>query len=198
MIEDKKMYELTNIDGYNDGFEDWEDDYNLIQKEDWTGLLKLRKERAKKNPNNIYDQWRYGEALVLNKKFNEAVEFLTPIYFKNPDFDDAIHTILDALYSMGKTENDFNWMGKPFILKLDKKTRDLCVDFLKNRRKRISLSEINNHLLIKGAYLTFNESELANDLMNDPRFDIIGDKSYFWDLEVKLSKRKSIESNRIK
>ncbi len=33
-------------DEYNDGFEDWEEDHDLIQKNDWNGLLKLRKQRA--------------------------------------------------------------------------------------------------------------------------------------------------------
>lgn len=184
------MNGLKNIDDHNNGFEDWEDDYNLIQKKDWIGLLKLRKARANKHPHDIYDQWRYGEALVLNKKFNEAIEFLTPIYFENPDFDDVIHIILDALFSQGKTENDFKWIEKPLILRLDSKIKDMCADFLKNRRKEISLTEVYNHLLIKGAYLGFNETELGDNLIKDSRFEFEGDKSYFWDLKVKLSKKK--------
>jgi hypothetical protein len=37
---------------YNDpyGVEDWEDDKILYEEEDWPSLLKLREERAKKNP----------------------------------------------------------------------------------------------------------------------------------------------------
>ena len=100
--------ELNNYD-----FEEWEGDYQLIQEEDWVGLVKLRKWKAEKNPGDLHCQWRVGEALVFNQEFKQALDFLTPIYKKEPEYGDVIHSILDALYGLGKTENDFDWIEKP-------------------------------------------------------------------------------------
>jgi len=67
-------------ENFYDDFEDWEDDANLFYKEDWKGLLQLREERARRHPEDLSAQQRYGEALILNKKYSEAIEFLTPLY----------------------------------------------------------------------------------------------------------------------
>jgi len=84
----------------------------------------------------LHLQWRYGEALVYNQELNSALEFLTPIYKRDPEHMDVIHSILDALYGLRKTENDFEWIEMPIVLKLDEHTKKLCEDFLKKKRKR--------------------------------------------------------------
>ena len=83
-----------NFDNYD--FEEWEGDYQLIQEEDWAGLVKLRKYKAEKNLHDLHSQWRYGEALVFNQEFQKALNFLTPIYKNEPEYEDVIHSILDA------------------------------------------------------------------------------------------------------
>ena len=176
----------------DDDFESWEGDYYLIEAKDWKGLLKLRKERAEKNKHDCYDQWRYGEALVLNKQYNEAIEFLTPLHNKYPDFSDVTGTIIDALYGLGKSEGDFNWKEKPEVLKLDDKTKKICISLLKNKRKPVSLSNIYCDLLIQSDRLSFNEEDLCLFLKNDKRFDFHGEPSdKFWsmDLKIKLTKK---------
>ena len=62
------------------GLEDWEDDMILYEKEDWPSLLKLREESAIKNPTDLYAQQRFTEALNLNKRFADTLEFITPLY----------------------------------------------------------------------------------------------------------------------
>jgi len=52
-----------------DGFEDWEDDYELFSKEDYEGLKNLKQMMAENNPGDIHAQWRLGEAHVLCKEF---------------------------------------------------------------------------------------------------------------------------------
>lgn len=173
------------------GIEDWEDDYNLVEKEDWAGLLKLRDERAKKKPSDLYAQQRFAEALNLNKKYRETLDFISPIYEKNYESGFGISEIMDALFGLEKTEDDFNWITKPIILKLDDYSLNLCLATLKGRRKYISLTDIYMNILMQADYLTFNAKELAEFLLQKPNlFDVKGDKNYFFDIELKMKKKK--------
>jgi len=178
-----------NSENDYDDFEDWEDDANLIDKEDWKGLLKLRLERARNQPENLCAQDRYGEALVLNRKYLEAIEFLTPFYKKYYDEGFGINWIMDALIGLGKTENDYNWIIKPKVLRLDKFTIDLCIKILKGRRKHTEIIDLYILLMNEVDYLTFNEDELSKFLLKDvDNFTFMGDISIFWDLQIKIKK----------
>jgi hypothetical protein len=189
-MPNKIKYDCENPDvDIEDWCEDWEEDYQLFEKEDWKGLLKLRKIMAERNTDDIYAQWRYGEALILNKQYKAAIEFLTPIYKEEPDYLDVVHTILDALFESGKTENDFDWIKKPEIMRLDKTTLDHCENLLKGKRKGIPVYQIHADLSLPGAYLTFDEEELLDALSKDERFSITGDRNVIWDLMIKLSRR---------
>lgn len=179
------------MDYYNDnaGLEDWEDDNILFEKEDWVRLLNLRHQRAKKQPSDLYAQQRYAEALILNKMYKEAIDFLNPLYQENHESGFGINEIIDALFGLGKTENDFAWIEKPTVLKLDKKTFDICVNFLKGKRKHISLLKVYEYLLFQADYLAFNEDKLSGFLVKDNKtFDFKGDKKIFWDIDIKLNK----------
>jgi len=172
------------------GFEDWEHDKILYEKEDWVGLLKLREKRAKKQPSDLYAQLRFAEILNINKKYEEALDFITPIYQKNYESGVGIHEIIDALYGLGKSENDFDWKIKPNVLKLDSDTLKLCVDFLKPKRKARSVVEIYGELIMNADYCTFNEKRLAEFLVNHPeKFDIKKESEYFLDIELKIKRR---------
>ena len=173
----------------NKDFEEWEDDYQLIQEEDWAGLVKLRKQKAKKNFHDLHSQWRYGEALVLNKEFKQALEFLIPLYKREPDYPDVIHSILDSLYGLGKTEKDFDWIKKPEVLRLNNKTKNLCKNFYKNKRKPIPFLSLYEHLILQSDYLAFKEKGLCVYLKTDELFEFSGDEIEFWDVEVKLLKK---------
>jgi hypothetical protein len=173
----------------NYDFEEWEGDYQLIQEEDWAGLVKLRKQKAKIFPFDLHMQWRYGEALVLNQEFKQALEFLTPIYKNEPEFDDVIHSILDALFGLGKTEKDFDWIEKPLVLNLNNETKSLCKDFLKKKRKPIPFLSLYEHLILQSHYLSFKEKDLCEYLKTDELFEFSSDEKEFWDVDVKLLKK---------
>jgi len=155
-----------------DDFESWEGDYYLIEAEDWEGLLRLRHARAQKNSNDCYDQWRYGEALVFNKQYEDAIEFLADLHYEYPDFTDVSITLLDALYALGKNEEDFDWEEKPDVLKLDDNALQNCISLLKNKRKPVSISDIYCDLRNHADYLAFKEKDLFLLLKNDKRFEI--------------------------
>jgi hypothetical protein len=175
----------NDFDNYD--FEEWEGDYQLIQEEDWAGLVKLRKHKAEKYPNDLQSQWRYGEALVYNQEFEQALSFMTPIYKKEPGYSDVVHSILDALLGLGKTENDFEWIEKPIVLKLDEQTKIFCANFLKNKKKPTRFYDLIEHFIFQSYYLTFKEEELCAFLKKDKRF-VFTNEEEFWDVKIKLSK----------
>jgi len=172
----------------NYDFEEWEGDYQLIQEENWAGLVKLRKQKAEKHLHDLYSQWSYGESLVFNQEFERALEFLTPIYLKEPDSIDVIHSILDALYGLGKTETDFVWIEKPVVLKLNDETKNLCKNFLKNKRKPIPFISLYEYLIFQSYYLIFKEKDLYVYLKTDGLFKFSGNEKEVWDVNIKLKK----------
>jgi len=172
------------------GLEDWEDDKILFEKEDWPNLLKLREERAKRNPSDLYGQQRFAEALNLNKRFADTLEFITPLYRDNYEVGFGIDEIIEALKGLNKSENDYDWIVKPTIIKLDSDSLSLCVDFLKPKRKPSSVSDIYCDLVMRGDYIDFNEEELAKFLFENPDiFDIKKSSEYFWDMDIKLKRK---------
>jgi hypothetical protein len=173
----------------NYDFEEWEGDYQLIEEKNWVGLVKLRKQRAEKRHYDLHSQWSYGEALILNQKFKQALEFLTPIYKREPNYLDVIYSILDALYGLGKTENDFDWVKKPEVLKLNDETINLCKIFLKKKRKPISFLSLCEHLFIQFDYLKFQEKDLYEYLKIDRSFEFSDNEKKFWDVDIKLLKK---------
>lgn len=165
-LRGKEFDENTDDDEY----EDWEDDYELFSKRDYEGLKKLRQIMAKNNPEDIHAQWRLGEAYVLCKDHNKAIDYLEPLYRNNPDNDDIVHSILDALFALDKSERDFKWFSVPKILRLNKEVSDFCYNYLKGKRKARELDDVVCQLLVEG-YITFNEEELLNYLIQDGRFE---------------------------
>jgi hypothetical protein len=172
------------------GLEDWEDDKILFENEDWINLLELREERAKNAPSDLYAQQRFAEALNLNKRFADTLDFITPIYHNNYETGFGIHEIIDALYGLGKSENDFNWIVKPKVIKLDSDALKLCVDFLKLKRKPSSITDLYCDLIMHGDYSSFDEEQLGAFLLkNINTFEIKSDSVYFWDMKIKLKRK---------
>ncbi|MDR3584321.1 MAG: hypothetical protein P4L59_03255 [Desulfosporosinus sp.] len=157
-----------------DDYEDWEDDYSLLNEGDYEGLKRLRQEIAKGNPEDIDAQWRLGEAYVLCKEYERAIDFFIPLYKKDPDNINIEYSILDALFALGKMERDFNWVSVPNVIRLNNEVSDFCYDYLKRRRNGKELDDIFFQLMVEG-YLTFNKEELLNNLIKDGRFEFKND-----------------------
>ncbi len=171
-------------------FEDWEDDRILFEKEDWVGLLKLREDRAKNQPSDLYAQQRFAEILNISKKHKKALDLITPLYQKNHKSGFGVHEIINALYGLGKSENDFNWISKINVLNLDPITLELCVDYLKPKRKTINIIEIYNELIINADYCNFDEQRLAEFLVNHPeKIEIKRDSENFLDIQLKIKRK---------
>jgi tetratricopeptide (TPR) repeat protein len=166
--------------------EDWEDDHYYYDKQDWKGLLKLRERYAKLNENDLYAQWRLGEAYILNGEYQKAIEILSNLHIKYPDFLDVQYSILDALFALNKTEKDFKWIERPTVILLDKDILDRCYDYLKNKRKPRTISDLYSGFVMLQGYVRFSEKEIFESLVTDGRFIVDGDGEYTFDTKVKV------------
>lgn len=152
-----------------DEFEAWEPLVEFREKEDYAGLVEYCKHRAERFPDDPYAQFYLGEAYALNGEYEKAIEFLSHHHKKQPWNIDFQHVVLDALFALGKNENDFNWIEKPVVLRMSDDILDACYHFLKPKRKSRSVLEIHTHFVTKG-YLLFTEEELFKALTEDERF----------------------------
>jgi len=153
----------------SDDFEEWETDYELREKEDWPGLVEYCKQRAERLPDDPYAQYYLGNAYVLNGEYDKALEFLSEHHRRQPWNPDYHGVILDALYALGKTEDDFDWVQEPVILKMSTEILDACYEFLRSRRKPRSVNELYTRFVMEG-YLLFTEEDLLKALLEDGRF----------------------------
>jgi hypothetical protein len=173
----------------NYDFEEWESDAVFVENEDWIALLKLRQNIASKRPNDLYAQQRYSEALIFNKKFQDAIDVLTPLYHDNYKDGFGVVEIIQALIGLGKTENDYNWIIKPRILKLDKNTLDLCIVFMKSKDNFIKFYDLYEYLMLDADCLLFEDEELLEFLIEESGvFEFIGDISFCFDVKLKLKR----------
>ena len=141
----------------------------MKEKEDYPGLVGYCKQRAERFPDDPYAQHNLGEAYVLNGEYEKAIEFLSEHHKHQPDNPDYHHVLLDALYALGKTEDDFDWVQKPVILRMSTEIVDACYEFLRSRRKPRSVNELYTRFVMKG-YLLFTDEELLKALSEDSRF----------------------------
>lgn len=203
----KKMKEKSNIikfpanrskspashDGYHHEFHDfeaWEVLVELREAEDYPGLVRYCKRRAERFPDDPYSQFYLGEAYVLNGEFKKGIEFMSEHHKKHPWNSDYQHVILDALFALGKTEDDFNWVKRPAVLRMSTDIVDTCYEFLKRKRKPRSIMELHTQFIAEG-YLLFSEQDLLKALLNDGRFEVDKPDSEFWaEISVVRKKRK--------
>ena len=171
-------------------FEVWEIESTLYDQEDWIGLLDLYKRLVEQDPTDLRRQEKYAIALNLNDKYEETIKLLEPLYRKNYNIGFGVSEIMEALLGLNKTEDDFDWVIKPRILKLDQETINLCAEFFKRKRKPRPISDIYSHLLIKADFLNFDVESLAKYLSNFSNlFEIIKESPDYQNVQIKLKKK---------
>jgi len=173
------------IDNYDT--EPWEQDANLYEKEDWKGLLKLRKEYVIKHPSDLYTQKQYIEALILNKKYSDAINYVTPLYDKYYETGFGVGQIIEALVGLGKTENDFNWKIKPKILRLNKNILEICIQQLRTKKEPVTINELYLDIIIDSDYTMFEQDSFFDFLKtNKDLFVFTGDIDFCLGTKIKL------------
>lgn len=91
------------------------------------------------------------------------------VHQQHPDIDAFQHIILDALFTLGRTESDFAWVAAPCFLRLGEAVMDMCYDYLQPKRKPRDVGELETELSMRG-YLTFSPGDLFKALTEDLRF----------------------------
>ena len=146
----------------------------MRDKEDYPSLVEYCKQRAERFHDDPCAQYYLGEAYVLNGEYEKAIEFLSEHHRRHPDNPDIQHLILDALFALGKTDDDFDWVQRPVILRMSSYTLKSCYEFLKSKRKPRSVNELYNRFVMEG-YLLFTEEDLMKALSEDGRFVVEDD-----------------------
>jgi tetratricopeptide (TPR) repeat protein len=154
-------------------FEWWEIIYELKQEEDWPGLIRYYQKEVRHNPDDYYAQVGLGEAYLLNGEYQKAIDYLAEVHREIPESEDPQHFILKALFALGKDENDFDWVEKPVVLRLNEEVLERCYQYLRPKRKPRDVYEIYTGLERK-AYLTFDREALYEALKEDERFKVEG------------------------
>jgi tetratricopeptide (TPR) repeat protein len=156
-----------------DYFESWEVYAELCEQCDYEKLVAYCESEVERDPNDLHALERLGEAYVLNGDYTKAIRSMARCHHECPDIGSFQRIILDALFAMGKTENDFDWSKTPVVLRLDRKVCDWCYDFLRPKRKPRSAAELYSELCFQG-YLNFSEDDLMQTLQKDGRFLVVG------------------------
>jgi tetratricopeptide (TPR) repeat protein len=150
-------------------YEEWETEAEFFAKKDWGELVKYRYRQAERYPDDPYCQWSLGEAYVLNKEYQRAIHFLTSLHEKYPDHQDIQYSLLDALFAIGKDENAVDWIKRPIVFRLNSAVLDFCHEFLKRKRKPITVYDLHIDLYGVG-YPVFNDRQLMQFLGEDKKF----------------------------
>ncbi|HCE44669.1 MAG TPA: hypothetical protein DET40_14090 [Lentisphaeria bacterium] len=165
-------------DGYadeSDDFEAWEAYAELLENKDYPGLVAYCERVVARHPEDLYAQERLGDAYVLDGQYEMAIQAMGSIHRKFPDIDAFQHVILDALFALGKTEDDYEWVAAPSVLRLGKPVLDMCYEFLRPRRKPRDVAFLEIDLMRHG-YLAFSCELLLNALLADSRFVVQPDR----------------------
>lgn len=133
-----------------DDMEEWEADAEFFYQGDWKGLAEYRRQKAEKYPDDPDCQWSLGEAYVLNKEYEKAINFLYDLHKKYPDDLNIQHSLLDALFAIGKDKTAIDWIVKPKILRLNNDVLKDCYNYLKAKRKPRTVHELYLELCCEG------------------------------------------------
>jgi len=80
----------------------------LLDTDNHPGLVQHWREILERDPSDINAVLALAEAFVLNSQYQDSIAMLTPYYRQAPEESLYAHAILDALFAMGKTSQDFS------------------------------------------------------------------------------------------
>jgi len=167
---DPRHFDDERDDEFDDLLEGWAPLVALREKGDIPALVDYCERMAERYPDDPHWQFELGEAYVLNGEYQRAIDFLTPHYRKESDYGDYHHVILDALFALGKNEDDYDWVQKPAVLRMSKEILDACHDYLTPKRKPRPVADLFIRLISCGEYAVFDEDDLLTELLQDDRF----------------------------
>ena len=105
----------------SEDFEAWEAHFELHGQRDYPSLVALCERGVASMPGDLFALERLGEAYVLNGQYQKALDTIGQFHHQHPDLRCFQHIILDALFAMGKTEDDYPWESRPEVLRIGSK-----------------------------------------------------------------------------
>lgn len=100
----------------------------------------------------------------------EAYARLSILHREEPSRFEIQELLLDVLFGLGLDENDFRWVERPRVVRLDRSTRDrIDLHLRRTGPKDVHLLRFE---LFHREYLCFDEETLAAHLRLDPRFEV--------------------------
>ena len=171
-----------------DDGEAWEVYEELLKNEDYPGLVEFCQREVVRDPEDLHAQERMGEAYVLDGQYHKAIVTMGEVHRKFPDIDSFQHLILDALFAAGKTENDYDWVLEPSVLRISRAVLDDCHEYLRPKLKPRDVAELSFELM-KAGCLTFSDEELLRALAEDGRFVIESGRVPGWE-QVRVRRKR--------
>jgi len=173
----------------NEDFEAWEAHAELHERRDYPNLVALCEREVAGMPGDLYALERLGHAYVLNGQHQKALDTMGRCHREHPDISSFQRIILDALFAMGKTEDDYPWESRPEVLRLSSKVADFCYEYLRPKRKPRSVLDLYTQLFIK-AYTAFTEEDLLAFLKSESRFLVEEDAPWGSVISIKRKRRR--------
>ncbi len=152
-------------------------DYELREKEDYKGLIGHYQTIFEWASDGVLGLHQLGEAYVLNGEPEKAIELLSEPHRQHPRNREFQRVILDALFALGKDEDDFEWVERMPIYRLDASVLDRCYGYLNGRRKPRTVHELQCEITLDG-YCVFTPQELLEAISVDERFVV--EEEDFW------------------
>jgi tetratricopeptide (TPR) repeat protein len=175
-------------DDFYDGCEAWGIYAELFYAKNYQALVEYCKREVKRNPDDPYSKYRLGEAYVLNGQYKAAIDFMGTCHREVPEHPSFQHIILDALFALGKTEDDFAWLSKPKVLRLNSGILDQCYGCLLPKRKPRDVEDLRISFMADG-YVTFSHDDFVQALTDDGRF-IVEDADSPYSARVRVRRQK--------
>ncbi len=153
----------------------------LYDAEDWQGLVRLRTRALERHPDDVDFRHSLAQAHLLAAEPERALEIAGSCHRERPDDPWIEDTVLDALFALGCTEDDYPWAGEtPPVQRLD----GSCLEEVSAYLARVEGDEYLSpeardetrdllaiyYSLANEAYVTFEPAELLAALEEDPRF----------------------------
>ncbi len=164
-------------------FESWEEHYDLYQQKDWPALVEYCESEVRRCPDDLHAAERLADAYLRNGDYDKAIEFSGKIHREEPDISSFQHRILDALRALGKSEDDFDWVVPPEIVRLTLEFADRCYEFLRPKRTPRSIYDLTSEVGCH-KYCAFSDDDLLQFLSQDARFNVVGDSPVTADISV--------------
>jgi len=162
-------------------------EYELYSREDWAALVRLRERQLSRHPDDVHVRLSLAEAHLLGGEPAQALELASECHRREPDDPWIEDTLLEALFALGRTEEDYPWPGEPpAVHRLDE---ELLVRIDERLRAEGEPREVGLlfYQLCDEAFTPFDLGELFAALVADPRFVTEGDDDGPWNAWIRVA-----------